>query len=187
MKLDIPANESGVVRVFSLSMSEEQAQALKANSDGNGGSSLQELALGAASLNPAHVEVFPLSDLGDMALADYLLQGPGVQPAMVEPDRFKLSALEGWVLVVYSSAFKGFAQSLNPSAQLTLVGTYAQEGVDLSAPLDLSTPSALPKEVEPDAPAPKKRPSDAAMSGRIAMIALLVAFFVVALMFWVGS
>ncbi|MEM9578502.1 MAG: hypothetical protein AAF999_16000 [Pseudomonadota bacterium] len=187
MKIEIPANESGVVRVFSLSMSEEEARAFQANSDSNGGSTLQELALGAIALNDAFVEVFPLTDLGDMALADYLLQGPGVEPPMIEPDRRKLSALEGWVMVVYSRAFKGAAQTLAPSSQLTLIGTYAEEGTDWSAPVDLSTPSALPQQPPPEEPAAKKRPSDAAMSGRIAMVALLVAFFVVALMFWVGS
>lgn len=187
MSIEIPAQEHGVVRVFSLSMSEEQSRALKANTDGNGGSSLQELALGAVALNPAHVEVFAVADLGDMTLADYLIQGPDVQPQMIDPDRFKLSALEGWVMIVFSSAFKGAAQTLNPSAQLTLVGTYAQEGIDWDDPIDLSTPSALPQKTEHPEPAPQKGPSDAAMSGRIAMLALLVAFFVVALMFWVGS
>ncbi len=185
MSMDIPANENGVVRVFSLSMDSEKAEALKANSSGSGGSSLQELALGAAALDATHVEVFAIDDLGDMSLPDYLLEGPGVTVGEIEADRFKLSSLEGWVMIVYSSAFRGRAQSLSPSNQLTLIGTYAQDGTDWRETVDLSTPSAQPQQV--DTPAPKKRPSDAAMSGRIAMLALLVAFFVVGLMLWVGS
>ncbi len=191
MSIDIPANENGVVRVFTLSMTDEQARALKANTKdlagGNGASSLQELALGSMALNDVHVEVFPIADLGDMSLADYLVEGAGVTKKAINADRFKLSSLDGWLMIVYSSAFRGLKQRLNPSAQLTLVGTYPQTGTDWSAPVDLSTPSALPR--GPDAPErqPKKRPSDAAMSGRIAMTALLIAFFVVGLMIWVGS
>lgn len=188
MTLDVRANESGVVRIFALSMEDEKAQALKANSGiggTGGGSSLKELALGAAALDPEHVEVFPIDDLGEMALPDYLVEGAGAKATEIDADRFKLSSLEGWVMIVYSSAFRGVAQSLSPSSQLTLIGSYGQEGTEWSAPVDLSTASALPQETE--TPAPKKRPSDAAMSGRIAMLALLVAFFVVGLMLWVGG
>jgi hypothetical protein len=172
-------------------MEDENARALKensaANTAGTSASSLQELALGSAAFDPAHAEVFPISDLGDMPLATYLVEGAGVDPETLQADRFKLTSLEGWIMVVYSSAFKGRAQTLTPSAQVTLVGAYPQEGVDWTAPVDLSTPSALPQ--APDLPEPEapKRPSDAAMSGRIAMLALVVAFLVVGLMIWVGG
>lgn len=191
MSLDIPANENGIIRVFTLSMSDEQARALKANSKDlageNGASSLQELALGSTTLNDAHTEVFPISDLGDMTLADYLIEGAGATEEAINADRFKLSSLEGWVMVVYSNAFRGIKQRLNPSAQLTLVGTYPQTGTDWSAPLDLSTPSALPRGPEASEPEDEKRPSDAAMSGRIATVALLVMFLLVGLMVWVAG
>lgn len=190
MSLQIPANETGVIRVFALSMSTEKARALKAGmSENNGnshGGSLRQL-LGGAALDASHVELFALADLGDMALADYLVEGAGAEPKVVEPDRLKLSALDGWVMIVYSSAFLGMQQVLTPTSELRLIGTYAQEGTDWGARIDLSTPSARPRGSGMSEPAPKKRPSDAAMSGRIAMLALLVAFAVVGLMLWVGS
>ena len=190
MSLEIPANETGIVRVFALSTGEEQARALKANTsegtEGTHASSLQQLALGSMALNDNHVEVFPVSDLGDMALADYLIEGAGVTPQNAEADRFKLSSLDGWVMVVYSSAFRGVKQRLNPSSQLTLVGTYPQESIDRSSVIDLSTPSALPRGPETQEPNEKKRPSDAAMSGRIATVTLLVMFLLVGLMVWVA-
>ena len=173
----VAANEAGVVRVFALSMDDAAAQALKA------GDALAQ-AFGGAALDTAHVEVFPLADLGDMALPDYLIEGAGVRAKAIEPDRAKLSALGGSVMVIYSSAFGGKALALKPDRALTLIGSYPQEGTDWTGAIDLSTPSALPQ--TPADPV-KKRPSDAAMSGRIAMLALLVAFGVVALMVWVGS
>ena len=191
MSLDVKANEAGVVRVFALSMGDDQAKALKANTadgtEGTDASSLQELALGATTVNDDHVEVFPVSDLGDMTLPDYLKEGAGVATQALDADRFKLASLEGWVMVVYSTAFRGVAQTLSPSAQLTLVGTYAQEGIDWSPQIDLSTPSALPQKDDAAAPAQKKRPSDAAMSGRIATLALLVMFLLVGLMVWIAG
>lgn len=185
--ISIPANEAGVVRVFALSLETEQAKALKANAAAEGAPAPQARALGCASLDSTHIEVFPLADLGDMAFADYLVEGAGVQTVSLEGDRLKLAALEGWVMVIYSGAFEGVAQTLSLSQDLALIGSYPQQGIDLSAPLDLSTPSALPKQTAPLEPPAKKRPSDAAMSGRIATLALLVAFAVVGLMFWVGS
>ena len=191
MSLEVTASEAGLVRVFALSMSDDQAKALKANSadgiEGTDASSLQEPALGATTLNDDHVEVFPVSDLGDMALPDYLTEGAGIARDTLEADRFKLASLEGWVMVVYSTAFRGMAQTLSPSAQLTLVGTYPQEGIDWSPQIDLSTPSALPQKEDTGEPVPKKRPSDAAMSGRIATLALLVMFLLVGLMVWIAG
>lgn len=182
-QIDIPAHEIGLVRVFALSMDATAAQALKDN-DATGGTTPQDRALGG-SVDSTRTEVFALSDLGDMRLPDYLLEGPGVTPESLDRDRAKLAALSGWVMIVYSSAFGGTAQTLTPAPELTLIGTYPQEGIDWSGNVDLGTPSALPYQ-DNAAPA-RKRPSDAAMSGRIATVALLVLFALVGLMVWVGS
>ena len=175
--ISVTATEAGVVRVFALSMDDAAAQSLKT------GDALAQT-FGGAALDATHVEVFALADLGEMSLPDYLIEGAGVQQAALESDRAKLNALSGSVMVIYSSAFGGKALELTPDRALTLIGSYPQEGTDWTGAIDLSTPSALPK--TPEGPA-KKRPSDAAMSGRIAMLALLVAFGVVGLMVWVGS
>ena len=183
--ITVPAAEAGLVRVFALSLQAAEAQHLKDNPRAESGPTPQEDALGATALNSTHVEVFALADLGDMSLPDYLAEGPGVARDALEADRAKLSALEGWVMIVYSSAFGGAAQQLTPAPALTLIGTYPQEGVDWSDQVDLSTTSALP--YQEDAAPARKKPSDAAMSGRIATAALLVLFALVGLMVWVGS
>ncbi|WP_227267628.1 hypothetical protein [Roseobacter weihaiensis] len=182
--LSIPAAESGLIRVFALSLPEAEAKALKTDRAPNGGHPV-ERALGAEKLVTKHVEVFPISDLGDMSLPDYLTEGAGAAVPPIDSDRAKLMALEGWVMIVYSSAFGGNAQDITPQSALTLIGTYAQEGTDWTNAIDIETASAVPQAAP--VPEPKRRPSDAAMSGRIAMLALLVAFAVVGLMLWVGS
>lgn len=186
-KITIPALENGVIRVFALSLSEQEAKVLRDTAPADDGSSPLKTALGATRIDPEHVEVFAVADLSEMSLPDYLLEGAGATAAALEKDRGKLAALEGWVLVIYSSAFAGTAQELAPAASLTLIGTYPQEGTDWSGDMDLRTRSAAPNQSAPPETPTKKRPSDAAMSGRIAMLALLVAFGVVGLMLWVGS
>ncbi len=185
--ISIPQLESGVIRVFALSMSDEQAKALRDGAGSDTAASALNAALGARNLDMQHIEVFAVADLSDMSLMEYLLEGPGADPAILEKDRGKLAALEGWVMVVYSSAFGGIAQDITPAPTLTLIGAYPQEGVDWSDGVDLRTASARPNQEIPDDQPAKKRPSDAAMSGRIATLALLVAFGVVGLMLWVGS
>lgn len=180
--MSIKASETGLIRVFALSLSDDAAYRLKDDSDVI--PHPVEDALGTQNLNRAHIEVFAVSDLGDMPLADYMIEGPGAQENAIEPDRAKLAALEGWVMVVYSAAFSGQARDITPAPELTLIGTYPQEGIDWSGTVDLHTPSAQP---QGDWTSASKKRSDAAISGRIATLALLVAFGVVGLMIWVAS
>ncbi|WP_370400528.1 hypothetical protein [Sulfitobacter sp. JB4-11] len=176
--IKVPANEALHIRVFALSMSEARATTLPATLSN---------ALGVNHVSPDGVEIFARSALGEMSLSDFLIEGNDVIAESVEPDRAKLDALEGYIMLVYSSAFKGKAAALTPQPELTLIGTYPQHGVDTTSKVDLETPAALPQDVAPEAPPARKRPSDAAMSGRIATLALLVAFAVVALMIWIGG
>ncbi|ABG32919.1 hypothetical protein CEP88_06695 [Roseobacter denitrificans] len=185
--LSIPALESGVIRVFALSMSDQDAKALRDGAGSDNAASALNAALGARALNLQHVEVFTVADLSEMSLAEYLQEGAGALPSALEQDRSKLAALDGWVMVVYSSAFGGVAQKITPAPELTLIASYPQEGTNWTGGVDLRTPSAAPNQDPPEDPPVKKRPSDAAMSGRIATLALLVAFGVVGLMLWVGS
>lgn len=175
--IKVPANEALHIRVFALSMSDARAKTLPATLSN---------ALGVENIDPNGVEIFAVSTLGDLSLSSFLIEGNDVIAETVEPDRAKLDALEGHIMLVYSSAFTARAQELTPQPELTLIGTYPQHGTDTTSKVDLDTPSALPQEVTPEPPA-KKRPSDAAMSGRIATLALLVAFGVVAMMLWIGG
>ncbi|SFR14900.1 hypothetical protein [Poseidonocella sedimentorum] len=118
--LEIPALEAGVVRVFSLSMDEAEAAALK------GDAARLEAALGAPVEDPKWVEVLAVADLEGLGLAGYLAEGQGIAPETLAPDRARLNALEGHVMLVMSPAFGGAPVSLAPASAVTLVGVYSE-------------------------------------------------------------
>ncbi|WP_299688636.1 hypothetical protein [uncultured Tateyamaria sp.] len=165
--IDIPAHERGVVRVFALSMTDAEARTLSENPN-----AIAE-ALGVDTpLDANHLELFPITDLEGVGLAGYLNEGAGVPLEALGRDRGKLDKLGGWVLVLFSLAFEDRATTLRPASNLTLIGTYGETRTDYSAEDTLTSEAAKPYTAPPDTV--KKRPSDAAMSGRVAMLVLLL-------------
>ncbi|MFD0859823.1 FHA domain-containing protein [Roseovarius aquimarinus] len=181
-RIEIKATETGVVRVFSVDIPADRIGGFTAR---NGSWPLRE-ALGAEALDPAHVEVFDAADLAGVGLAGYLAEGHAIPDDQIEPMRARLAAQEGVLMVVTSRAFQGTAQTLRPRAPLSLVGTFfePQDPVTFGA---LPDASARVPEAAPDAPPARKAPSDAAMSGRVATIVLLVLALLVALMVWIAA
>ncbi|MEM6940310.1 MAG: hypothetical protein AAF943_04910 [Pseudomonadota bacterium] len=125
--IEIPPHEFGVTRVFSLSMTSREAQAVKNDPH------LRAKALGAAPRSESSVEVFAIADLGDLGLAGYLRDGVDAAPEDIAKDRARLAALEGWVLIVHSSAFSPEGATLTLMAEMTPIGTYRQVDAARSA------------------------------------------------------
>ena len=165
--ISIPARERGVVRVFALSMAEAEARALKQSPE-----AIAESLGVDGLLDMEHVELFPLTDLDGVGLLGYLNEGAGVPVDQLSPDRVKLDKLGGWVLVLFSLAFEDRATTLRPSPAFTLIGSYGEERTDHSADDTLAADAAKPYSAAPETP--PKRPSDAAMSGRVATLVLIV-------------
>lgn len=190
--LSVSPNERGLIRLFALSMSDEDAKLLRDGppfdpDDIIGDVVPEESALfqqrkllGAAKLDEDFTEVFKVADLDELGLAGYMIEGNGVLREQIEPDRTKLAALDGWVMVVYSAAFEGQAMTLDPAPELTLIATYEEPGVDWTSDVALTAKSA-------SKPAVKQKPSDAAMMGRVATIALLVMFALTGLVIWIAG
>lgn len=176
--IDIPANEHGVIRLFALSMTDAEANGLKDNA------TAINAALGAA-LNADFVEVFPLSDLEGVGILSYLSEGNAVPEDQLTPDRPKLEKLGGWVLIVFSQAFENAATTLTPKPALTLIGTYGETPIDYRATENVTSEAAKPFTAPPERV--KKKPSDAAMSGRIATIALIVLGLLTWAMIWIAG
>ncbi|APX12305.1 hypothetical protein [Tateyamaria omphalii] len=176
--IDIPTNERGVIRVFALSMTDKEAQALKDDP------AAINMALGA-DVNADQVEVFPVADLEGVGLVGYLTEGNAVPMDQITPDRAKLEKLGGWVLIIFSLAFEDRAATLDPASSLTLIGTYGELRTDWGAAEKVEADSAKPYSAPSETV--KKKPSDAAMSGRIAMIALIVLGILTYLMIWIGG
>ena len=170
-KITVSAHEHGVVRVFAVDLPEGETL----THDG------AEAALGTAPLDPDYTQIVALKDLEGLGLSDFLIEGMGLPEDQINPMRPQLEALTGQVLVLSSPAMGGAARHLTPRAPLRLVGTFHED----SPPVKFEQ---LPSGGATGAPLTgKTRPSDAAMSGRVALIALLVLFALVAVMVWVAA
>lgn len=178
MTIDIPAAERGIIRVFSLSMTAPEAQAL------HDSPAALNAALGA-DVDSDFVEVFPVSNLEGVGLVSYLSDGNGVPPEQLAPDRAKLERLGGWVLIVFSSAFRDAATTLTPAPALTLIGTYGEARTDWRATETVTSEAAKPFTAPPQTV--KKRPSDAAMSGRVATVVLILLGLFTWAMIWIAG
>ena len=82
--------------------------------------------LGLDWLNADDIELFDVADLDELGLAGYLIQGNGVAHSAIEMDRVGLGKINGWVLILYSSAFDGKPAQLSPNRQLSLVGMWQE-------------------------------------------------------------
>lgn len=139
----VQENEHGKIRVFSLSLNKiELKQYLDTNFRLTESGAKQ--LLGASDIDIRYVEAFPVADLGEMGLAGYLLEGNDAQQSGVAKDLVKLAALDGWVLLAYSAAFKSTAQSLAPLPELTLIGTYDQTATDQAFGAKIPSNAAQP-------------------------------------------
>ena len=184
-RFDVKENEHGLVRLFSVDLPPTEIKAFQERDfdgeDDNPPWPLKE-ALGATYLDEDFTELFPVSDLTGLGLPGYMIEGLGIAEKDIAEDQARLSAIKGYVLIVTSKAFGGVAQTLHPRAPLKWIGTYAEE----SAPV---TFEPLPSEAAQGNVnmETKPGPSNAAMSGRVAMVALLVLALLVALMIWIAG
>lgn len=182
-RFQIPALEHGIVRLFTVNLSADEIPGFseRGDIDGNASWPLQD-ALGIKDLDEEFVEVFAIDDLEDFGLTGYMIEGLGIAEDDISRQRAQLNAIKGFVLIVYSAAFKGIAQALSPKAPLRWIGTYVEDREPVTfAPLPADSAKG-------NVPAPAKAsPSDAAMSGRVATIALLIMFALVGVMIWVAA
>ncbi len=135
--------------------------------------------LGQAPDKPDHAELIAISDLEGLGLAGFLRDGPGIPEDQLSPHAARLDALDGYVLALYPGAFAEPTE-LEIGAELTLIASLGQEQSDWSDAQPLTSAAAT------EVVAGKKRPSDAAMSGRVAMVALLVIALLTGLMIWIA-
>ena len=179
--IQISSRETGVVRVFAVDIPAGQIAAFTAR---NGRWPLRE-ALGADALDPEYVQVFDVADLAGVGLPAYLTEGHAIPEDQIAPMRARLDTQGGTVMVITSRAFAGEQQVLTPRAPLRLIGSFSETHMPVTFGA-LPDASARPQQSEV-APAPRKTPSDAAISGRVAMGALLVLAVLVAVMVWIAG
>ncbi|MBO9478411.1 hypothetical protein J7382_12765 [Shimia sp. R11_0] len=133
--MQVTDSERGLVRLFALDLPSEEITAFREpvyDTDGDITDWPLQRALGFTYLDEDFIEIFPISDLEDLGLTGYMVQGLGIAEADVKEDAARLSSQKGWILVVLSSAFEGAAQTLSPQSPLRWIGTYKEEGAPVS-------------------------------------------------------
>lgn len=175
---DVPASERGKLHLFALNGATREADTPLADE-------LPAVILSIPELDPTYAEIVNLSDLGALELTDYLTEGYDIPAASLNAEKMRLNALEGRVLIVLSLAFRDQPQSIALGNKLTHIATLDTQGTDWTPSDPIKTQSALPG----SAPAStiKKRPSNAAMMGRIATFVLLGMFAFTALLIWIAG
>lgn len=167
--IDITATEQGVIRVFAISRPiASMARALK-----------QETKIGLATELLGHpvtegdIELFALSDLTGVGLPGYLADGYDIDANALRADRAKLDALDGYILLVFSTIGGTDPVRLIPDADLTLIGTY-EEPKRKHAAAPVAVEAAMPYTGHsPDPTAPKRSRIGSAV-GAIAVLAILI-------------
>lgn len=169
------------VWVFGVDLPEPEAKALLEYPDEDSRSPLEE-ALGVTKLDEDFIEIFEAKSLASYGFAHYLTEANGMSEESVAPDAARLDALEGTVLLVFSQALREGA-TMEPRAPLRFIGTY-REALQVRVPEPMPTESA--KGVLEGSQV-KPRPSDAAILGRVATVALIFLFALVVLMVWIAG
>lgn len=133
--LQVTAHDFRNIRVFDFNLPDSEIKALMARQSGPDGKDIWPLrdALGVTYLDEDFIEFFDVADLGDLGLCGYLREGNDIPEDQIESKRVELENIAGPVLLVFSDAFGGFAQSLTPSKDLTFVGLFHEQGPDWSA------------------------------------------------------
>lgn len=164
----IGEREHGVVRVFQM-----------ANVGGVERTTFElRRALGVFQLGQKDTQLVDGATRDELDLTQFLVDGYGVDPVGLAPHAAMLNGLDGTVWVVRSAAFADRPVTLKTDGEAKLVAAFREAGVDVTfEPLPAGGadgPLASP-------PA-KKKPSDAAIGGRVATVALLIMGLLVWLM-----
>ena len=142
-RLSIPADESGVIRVFAVNLPEAEVAAMLRNTtaqdmaqDQAASGHLPETPaaahlLGWPDMDTRHAELFPIRDLTGLGLPGYLTEVLGLDEEQIAPDHARLAALEGYVLIVLSRAFAGQPAVIHIPQALTLIGTYREKAAPI--------------------------------------------------------
>lgn len=177
-RIDVPAGEHGVTRLFALSLSGEAARTLALPPEDTPATPESwplMAALGTEVLDPAWVDVIDVNEMGDIGLRGYLAQGLGVPDTELRDAQPQIAALRGLAVVVGSRAFGGQAVTLRPKAPLRWVASF-RETPDIPSMEQTPHPSAAP---ERPAAAPFTHSPEKAVSFAGKLTVLLIALLLI--------
>lgn len=141
-----------------------------------------QAAIGVSGLSADHVQHVVLAELGDMPLRSFLSVAYEIDASVLDKAT-ELDDLTGHIFIVRSSAFLDRPVTLKTDGAARLVATLWEPSNVSGFATPIETESAKGILTPPT----RKKPSDAAMSGRVATIALLVMGLLVWVMIKVGG
>ncbi|SHI95257.1 hypothetical protein SAMN05444000_10431 [Shimia gijangensis] len=156
--MEVTPTENGLIRLFSVDLPPEEITLFRTRSfDKDGEQSSWPLwdALDPTYLDEDFIEFCDIASLEDLGLTGYMTEGLGVSEVDVAQDAARLSAITGHVLIVFSSAFDGIAQTLTPRAPLRWIGTYREDKAPVVfAPLPSEAAKGILAPAAPAHPSP---------------------------------
>ena len=172
--LTIPANDHGALYVLEMNRPAPDGLADKTEA-------AMQAIFGPVLVNTDYVDAVTPGMLEDMTLPDLIRNGYDMPVS--ETDAEAMRGMMGTAVLVMSAAFGGVAQVIDLPADVRVVTTL-RDTPDLKAPRPISTDTAPGNLTGGKV---KKPTSDAAMSGRIATLALIVMFTLVGVMIWIAG
>lgn len=176
--MHINGSDTATVRLFALDLSPEDVEPFVTEAGPDAWP--LRAALGAEALRADFVDTVRIEDLGEMTLSAYLTEAHGVPRDALSDMRGRIDALDGHVVILPAQAFGGVSQDLRVADPLRWVGTFGEIRPAPRGPKLRSTAAQ-------GGESGRKPVSDAAMSGRIASLALLVLFVLVGVMIWIAA
>ncbi len=124
--LKIPENHHDTVWVFRVNLPEAEAEAFNKENHTDGGEVIWPMreALGIDHLDHDFIELFNVSTLDEYGFTKYLTDANGISDDALEADQAKLDALDGMIVLVFSSALGSDASRFTPREPLEFIGRY---------------------------------------------------------------
>lgn len=118
--LDVTAGERGVVRIFTTDLEPEGDAAITP-------ANVHKLLGRNIELDAKKVEVFPAKMIDALGLPMYLHEGYGIPTEDMAGKAAVLEALNGLVILIPSSAFRGRDLRLSPNPALRFIAAFREE------------------------------------------------------------
>lgn len=175
--MSLQSGDRDSVHLFTVDLPEDDLWAFVA--PGDEGTSPLARALGVETLDDTHVEGAVVEDLAGIGLTGFLTEAIGVDEAAIAPDRARVDALSGSIVVIRGAAFDG-DQVLTPKAPLAHVASWRMTPAPSS--FEPLTSEAATGSVPP---APQPAPPPAPRQNRLTLwlIIGIVALIVLGLLF----
>ncbi|PTX54919.1 hypothetical protein C8N43_3742 [Litoreibacter ponti] len=186
--LEVRESEHRVYRLFTIDLATHHIPAFtrpKLNNTGGYDYPLRD-ALGLSELDDSQVQILRLSELGELGLTGYLIEGLGISEADLEANAERLDALEGHVAVLPSRAFSGPALIV-PTPPVALVGAYAEHEAATDFTTLTSAAAKPAPQPDPVAPPPVPRAATPLWYWIVGVVSALIILYTLFVIFFSGG